>query len=121
MNYFLAALKKYAVFSGRAQRAEYWYFFLFNLIICIVVQIIGAAAHSATVALTIVTIYGLALILPSLAVAVRRLHDTNHSGGWWFINLVPLIGGIWFFVLTVLDSTPGDNKYGPNPKGTVAK
>ncbi len=61
-------------------------------------------------------IYMVALIIPSLAVLVRRLHDVGKSGGWFFISLIPLIGGIWLFVLLCTDGNPGDNSYGPSPK-----
>jgi len=66
-------------------------------------------------------LYSLAIFIPSLAVGVRRLHDTGRSGWWLLISLIPLIGTIWLFILLVLDSNPGDNKYGPNPKGVVLK
>lgn len=120
MNYYLAVLKKYAVFSGRSQRAEYWYFFLFNLIISIVLAIVDGLignSSSATGIGLLGGIYSLALIIPIIAVTIRRLHDTNHSGWWLFIGLIPIVGVIWLFVLTVTDSNPGENKYGPNPKG----
>ena len=118
MNYFLNALKKYAVFSGRAQRAEYWYFVLFSVIIQIVINILGIVVGS-NIAMTLVAIFCLAIIVPSLAVIVRRLHDINKSGWWIFISLIPLVGPIWLLVLMVLDSTPGTNQYGPNPKEAI--
>jgi len=125
MNYYLAVLKKYAVFDGRAQRAEYWYFFLFNIIISMIIGILGKAIGIFN--LTIGTVgneinilsllYGLALFIPGLAVQVRRLHDVGKSGWMILINFIPLIGTIWFLVLLIRDGTPGDNEYGPNPKG----
>ena len=114
MNYYLSVLKKYAVFSGRAQRAEYWYFVLFNMIIGIVLGIIGGGIDSSGI---LSRIYPLAVLIPSIAVSVRRLHDTNHSGWWLLINLLPLIGTIILVVFLVRDSQPGQNQYGPNPKG----
>ncbi|GAB4342018.1 MAG: DUF805 domain-containing protein [Candidatus Abyssubacteria bacterium] len=97
MKWYLQVLKKYAVFSGRAQRMEYWMFFLFNLIIAM-----------------------LAVLLPGVAVTVRRLHDTGRSGWWLLIGFVPLIGGIVLLVFMVFDSQPGQNEYGPNPKALAA-
>jgi len=122
MNYYIAVLKKYAVFSGRATRSEYWYFILFNFIISIILSIIDRAISSVsgTNLGTLGTIYYLVVLIPSLAVSVRRLHDVGKSGWMILINLIPLVGWIWFLVLTVTDSNPGENKYGPNPKGTVA-
>ena len=65
------------------------------------------------------SIYSLALLIPGIAVGIRRLHDTNHSGWWLLIVLIPFVGVIWLIVLLATDSYPLDNKYGPNPKGTV--
>lgn len=119
MDYFLAVLKKYAVFSGRARRAEYWYFVLFNIIIGAVLGIISRVIGDDNNILAY--IYSLALLIPGLAVEVRRLHDIGKSGWWIFISLIPLIGTIWLIVLLATDSNPGENKFGPNPKGTTAK
>lgn len=113
MNHYFSVLKKYATFTGRAHRAEYWMFFLFNFIIAVVLSAVDALVGSP---LILISIYLLAVLIPSIAVGIRRMHDTSRSGWWLLIVLVPLVGGIWFFVLTVLDSTPGDNQYGPNPK-----
>ena len=122
MNWYIGVLKKYAVFSGRARRKEYWMFVLFNfiaeIVLGIIENIIGMSAVTNSSVLT--GIYGLAVLVPALAVSVRRLHDTNHSGWWLFIGLIPLIGAIILLVFMVRDSQPGDNKYGPNPKAVVA-
>ncbi len=122
MNLYLEVLKKYAVFSGRARRKEYWMFFLFNLIIGFVLSFIeslaGIAAESGMSVLT--TLYSLAVLIPSIAVSVRRLHDTNRSGWWLFIALVPIIGAIVLLVFMVQDSQPDENQYGPNPKAVIA-
>jgi uncharacterized membrane protein YhaH (DUF805 family) len=115
MNYYLSVLKKYAVFSGRSQRAEYWYFFLFNVIISIALAIISTVIGDDSSILRM--LYGLAVLIPGIAVSVRRLHDVGKSGWMLLIGLIPLIGAIWLLVLMVTDSNPGDNKYGPNPKG----
>lgn len=118
MNWYLEALKKYAVFSGRARRKEYWYFVLFNLIIGFVLGFIEGAlglfpdADQSILA----TIYSLAVLLPGLGVSVRRLHDTDRRGWWLLIALIPLVGSIVLIVFMAQDSKPGDNRYGPNPK-----
>ena len=104
---------KYATFAGRARRSEYWWFFLFNIIVSIVATVIDAALGTAFVALLV----ALALIVPSIAVGVRRLHDTGRSGWWMLIGLVPLVGGIVLLVFFASDSTPETNDYGPSPKG----
>ena len=123
MNWYLQVLKKYAVFTGRAQRAEYWYFFLFNLIIAIALGIIDGllGTYSAESGYGLLSgLYMLAVLIPGIAVGVRRLHDTNRSGWWMLIGLIPIIGTIVLIVFFVLDSTPGENQHGPNPKGVMA-
>ena len=123
MGWYIEALKKYAVFSGRSRRKEYWYFVLFSLIVSLVLSAIDALLgtfSSANVGLLGV-IYGLAVLIPSIAVSVRRLHDIDRTGWWILIGLVPLIGGIVLLVFALLDSTPGSNRYGPNPKGAPAR
>lgn len=113
MNWYLDVLKKYAEFNGRARRKEYWMFILFNTIILIVLGVIEALIGSPGV---LGMLYSLAVLIPSIAVGVRRLHDTDRTGWWWFIFLIPLIGALVLFVFMVLDSTPGQNQYGANPK-----
>lgn len=123
MNWYLEVLKKYAVFSGRARRKEYWFFVLFNIIISIVLAVIdgvtGSFSPEAGVGL-LGGIYTLAVLIPSIAVSVRRLHDTGRSGWWLLIALVPLIGAIVLLVFMVQDSKPGQNQYGANPKEATA-
>ena len=109
-------LKKYAVFSGRARRKEYWMFLLFHIIIIIALGVIESIVGTNSV---IALFYMLAILLPGLAVTVRRLHDTGKSGWWLLIGLVPLIG-IVILVFMVQDGQAGDNQYGPNPKVTTA-
>ncbi len=123
MNWYLAVLKKYAVFSGRARRKEYWFFILFNLIITIVLSFIdGAMGGLGEGGIGILSgIYALAVFLPSLAVTIRRLHDTDRTGWWFLIAFIPLIGAIVLLVFMVLDGTPADNQYGPDPKGAEAE
>jgi len=127
MNYYFSVLKKYAVFDGRAQRAEYWYFVLFNAIVSIILSILGKAIGVFNITVGTVNeinilslIYSLAVLIPSLAVSVRRLHDVGKSGWMILLNLIPLIGTIWILVLMIRDSTSGDNEYGPNPKNLSA-
>ena len=119
MNWYIEVLKKYAVFSGRARRKEYWFFVLFNVIIIVVLTVIDAATgtYDETVGAGILSgIYLLAIFIPSLAVAVRRLHDTGRSGWWNLIILIPLIGIIVLIVFLCLDGNPEENEYGASPK-----
>jgi uncharacterized membrane protein YhaH (DUF805 family) len=119
MNWYLTVLKKYAVFSGRARRKEYWMFFLFNVIFTILATVLDNLLGTAIEDLGygfFYIVYALAVLVPSLAVAVRRLHDIGKSGWWLLVSFVPLIGGIWLLVLLATDSQPGENEYGPNPK-----
>ena len=118
MKWYLEVLKKYAVFNGRARRTEYWMFFLFNFMIGVVLGIVGGILG---VAYLIVTLYVLAVIIPGIAVSVRRLHDTERSGWGLLISFVPLIGAIVLLVFMVQDSKPGQNQYGANPKGATAE
>ena len=115
-------LRKYAIFAGRASRSEYWWFYLFSVLITLAAGIVGAAAfpvdpaaaddfRSADIPGTIV---GLALLLPTLAVGVRRLHDRGRSG-WWLLLALTLIGYILLLVWWVLPSVPEDNKHGSPP------
>jgi len=123
MNWFITALKKYATFSGRSQRAEYWYFVLFSIIIFIGLAILDSVTgtYNAETGYGLLTsIFSVATFLPSLAVGVRRLHDTGRSGWWLLIGLIPLIGVIVLLVFLVKDSAAGDNMYGANPKEVAA-
>lgn len=117
MNWYLEVLKKYAVFGGRARRKEYWMFFLFNIIIAFVLGFVEGLAGGAGM---IGMLYSLAVLIPGIAVSVRRLHDTGRSGWWLLVGLVPIIGAIVLLVFTVQDSNPGQNRYGANPKEAAA-
>ena len=128
MNWYIEAIKKYAVFSGRARRKEYWMFFLVNVLIAMVIGFFVGMARAidqnsntslSTVFSCISSLYSLALFLPALGVSVRRLHDIGKSGWWFFIGFIPLIGFIWLLVLLGTDGQPGPNLYGPNPKEVV--
>ncbi len=112
MKWYLAALKNYAGFSGRARRSEYWYFVLFNFLIAVGIAVVGAVTGFNILA----GIYNLGTLVPSLAVFFRRLHDTGRSGWWWLIAFIPVVGWIVVLIFLVQDSQPGGNEYGPNPK-----
>ena len=122
MYWYLEVLKKYAVFNGRARRKEYWYFVLFNILISMVLGIIDGATGSFNPEMGIGLlggVYSLAVLTPGIAVSIRRLHDTDRSGWWLFILLIPLIGAIVIIVFTVQDSQTGENQYGQNPKAVT--
>lgn len=119
MNWYLKVLKQYADFSGRARRKEYWMFVLFNIIFAMVAMVLDNVSGIAMEGIGYGPLYGLytlAVLIPSIAVGVRRLHDIGKSGWMMLITFIPLIGGIWLFVLMVTDSNPGENEYGLNPK-----
>ena len=119
MSWFLEVLKKYAVFEGRARRKEYWYFALCYFLIFIALAVIdgvtGSINASAEIGL-LTAIFALAMFIPSLAVGVRRLHDTNRSGWWMLLCLIPCIGHFVLLVFAAQDSNSGENRYGSNPK-----
>jgi uncharacterized membrane protein YhaH (DUF805 family) len=119
MSSFLTALKKYAMFSGRSARSEYWYFILFYFLILIglaFVDVLMGMVSESTGLGVLTALFALAMFIPSLSVSIRRLHDTNHSGWWFLLAFIPIVGGIWLFVYMVQDSMVGDNQFGPNPK-----
>ena len=111
---YTAVLRNYANFSGRARRREYWMFFLANILVGIVLGILTVVLGRLGTGLTY--LYQLAIIIPSIAVGVRRLHDTGRPGWWMLVGLVPLIGFLVLIYFFVQDSQPGTNEYGPNPK-----
>jgi len=122
MNWYLEALKKYAEFNGRASRQEYWFFILFNILISAflaTIDFFSGTFNIETGVGLLSGIYSLAVLIPGIAVTVRRLHDTDRSGWWLLIPLIPVIGGIVLFIFMVQDSTSGDNQYGPNPSYQV--
>lgn len=105
-------LKKYSTFSGRARRSEYWWFVLAYVGALFAVGLIDNVIGNDV--LGVITL--LALIIPALAVSVRRLHDTGRSGAWYLINFVPFVGGLVMLIFACQDSTPGANAYGSSPK-----
>ena len=128
MEWFLKVVRdNYANFNGRARRKEYWMFALFNIIFLIIAavadNILGLAFTVGGVSMGYGWIYSLlttALIIPSIAVMARRMHDIDKSGWMCLILFIPMVGAIWFLVLLCKDSNPGDNKYGPSPKASPA-
>ena len=138
MDLMFQPLRKYADFTGRARRMELWLFWLLLIGIQIVFSILIGLVAGPTAAVADPTdpfavlngpakaLYGvfflmmLALLIPSLAVSIRRLHDTNRSGWWILIGLIPFLGALVLIVFYLLDGTPGPNKYGPDPKGRVS-
>lgn len=114
MNYFIQALKQFADFKGRARRKEYWMFYLFYIVIYIILSMVDMAL--GTFILT--SVFAIALLIPSISIAARRLHDTGRTGWWQLILFVPLIGFIVMLIFLVQDSHD-DNQYGPNPKAVA--
>ena len=106
VNAIKVCFSKYATFTGRARRSEYWYWFLFSLLVGLFLGWIPILGW----------IISLALVIPGIAVFVRRMHDTGHSGWWWFLGFVPIIGFIVLLVWCCTDSQPEDNQWGANPK-----
>jgi uncharacterized membrane protein YhaH (DUF805 family) len=108
MEEFKAALRKFSEFSGRATRREYWMFFLVNVVIASVLDLLGLR--------TIGFLYTLFIFVPSLAVGIRRLHDTGKSGKWFLVLLLPILGAIWLLVLLAMPGDMGENQYGEEPQ-----
>jgi uncharacterized membrane protein YhaH (DUF805 family) len=136
VKWYLAALRKYATFSGRASRSEFWYYVLFaQLIIPLILLALIAGAEviamlsgvgestavssSQTFWELLYGLYTLGVLLPSVAVSVRRLHDIGASGWWLLIAFIPL-AGMALLAMYLIDSSPGPNRFGPNPKGIGA-
>jgi uncharacterized membrane protein YhaH (DUF805 family) len=130
VNWYVKALKQYVDFSGRARRREYWMFVLVNVVIVIALSVIdtllgtggfratagGGSFYAANSLGLLSGLYTLAVLLPSIAVTVRRLHDTDRSGWWILLGFIPIIGGIILLVFYVLEGTRGPNRFGPDPK-----
>ena len=119
MNWFLMALKKYADFKGRSQRSEYWFFFLFYVLIMVALSIVGAVLgeSGSMISGILIGIFVLGTIVPMIAVTVRRLHDTDRSGWFFLVTFIPAVGSFILLYFCVLDSQAGTNRFGPNPKG----
>lgn len=120
MNWYLEVLRKYVVFDGRAHRTEFWMFTLISVVISIVLALIDVAIGTYGAGGGVLQgIYGLAVLLPSLAVGVRRLHDIDRSGWWLLLGLIPLVGIIILIVWWAQEGDAGSNQYGPNPWGAT--
>ena len=120
MQWYLKVLKNYVGFQGRASRQEYWMFVLVHVIISLLLSVLSLVESLANLSAVLAGIYSLFVLLPSLAVGVRRLHDTGRSGWLILISLIPLIGSIILLVFLCQDSQEADNQYGPNPKHSVS-
>jgi uncharacterized membrane protein YhaH (DUF805 family) len=122
MNWIQHVFRNYATFEGRARRMEFWSFSLFCFVVLVVLSMLDRAMGTMNPAVGMGLLGGifcLAVLVPSIAVTVRRLHDTDRSGLWYLLVLLPLIGGIVILVFMLLDSQPGANRFGPNPKGVM--
>lgn len=129
MEWMLMPFRRYAEFSGRSRRKEYWMFVLFMVLVyfalAVVLTVLGLSGDTegslfgagGGVMLIILLLFGLAVIIPSIAVQVRRFHDQDKSGWFVLLNLIPYIGGIIVLVFMCLEGTKGPNRYGPDPKG----
>lgn len=117
MEWYVKVLRNYAGFTGRARRSEYWWFALINALVAVALTVLEGIVGGTQV---VSGLYTLAVLVPGLAVSIRRLHDTGRSGWWLLIGLVPLVGGIVLLVFLLLDSEPGVNRWGPSPKRTGA-
>lgn len=133
MSWYIKVLKQYVDFTGRARRKEFWMFALFSTIVSILLAVVDVALGTGSVTTTgspgevsaavsvglLGGIYGLAVLLPSLAVSVRRLHDTDRSGWWLLIGLIPFVGGIVLLVFFVLEGNRSHNRFGADPKAAA--
>jgi uncharacterized membrane protein YhaH (DUF805 family) len=123
MNWYMEALRKYATFSGRARRKEFWFFQLFVMLIGLALSLadymLGLMDEGTGIGL-LSGLFSLAMLLPNLAVSVRRLHDTDRSGWWLLLCFLPIIGIIVLLVFFFLDGTRGTNRFGEDPKGSTA-
>jgi uncharacterized membrane protein YhaH (DUF805 family) len=117
MNWFVEVLKKYAVFSGRARRQEYWMFTLIASLIYLGLVVLGLAMDTEVPEL----VFALAIFLPSLGVSVRRLHDTGRSGWWVLIGFIPCVGTIFMIIFMATEGERDENRYGPDPKAYPAR
>ncbi|CBG91462.1 DUF805 domain-containing protein [Citrobacter rodentium] len=114
MNWYLDVLRQYSVFTGRARRKEYWMFVLINMIVSAIINVIQSVVGMDAPYISM--LYSLAVLLPSIAVAVRRLHDTERSGWWLLLSLIPIIGTIVIIVFLCQHGTAGSNRFGADPK-----
>ncbi|WP_452223607.1 DUF805 domain-containing protein [Lacinutrix chionoecetis] len=123
MEWYLKVVRdNYANFEGRARRQEYWMFTLINVLIIIALAIVSGILVGVTeepAFMIIYALYALAVLIPGLAVSVRRLHDQGKSGWYYLVSLIPFVGGIWLLVLMATEGDYGPNEYGPDPKKPI--
>ncbi|MFZ7306828.1 DUF805 domain-containing protein [Avibacterium avium] len=117
MNWYLYVLKNYAQFNGRARRKEFWWFVAVDFLLYVILGMLDFVLLNNDFEFT--GVYGLATLIPSLAVRVRRLHDTDRSGWWLLIGFIPVIGFIVLFIFACLDGTQGRNRFGEDPKNPM--
>lgn len=116
MNWYLNVLKNYAVIDGRARRTEYWMFALINFIVIFILSIIDAMIFREGVQV-LMWVYQLAVLVPAIAVAIRRLHDIDKSGYWYLLIFIPILGWLVLLFFACTPGTSGQNTYGPDPIG----
>ena len=119
MNWYISVLKQYAVFSGRARRTEYWMFVLCNVIVMLLLGMVDKLIGGDNELIS--SIYSLAVLLPSLAVAARRLHDTDRSAWWLLLGLIPIIGPLVLIYFMVCNGQQGPNRFGDDPKAAPSQ
>ncbi|AEB49397.1 DUF805 domain-containing protein [Aeromonas veronii] len=119
MNWYISVLKQYAVFSGRARRTEYWMFVLCNVIVMLLLSMVDKLIGGDNELIS--SIYSLAVLLPSLAVAARRLHDTDRSAWWLLLGLIPIIGTLVLIYFMVCNGQQGPNRFGDDPKAAPSQ
>ncbi|MGL4844577.1 MAG: DUF805 domain-containing protein [Aeromonas veronii] len=119
MNWYISVLKQYAVFSGRARRTEYWMFVLCNVIVMLLLGMVDKLISGDNELIS--SIYSLAVLLPSLAVAARRLHDTDRSAWWLLLGLIPVIGTLVLIYFMVCNGQQGPNRFGDDPKAAPSQ
>lgn len=120
MEWYLKVLREYANFEGRSRRKEYWMFILYNILISFLATVLDAIIGSKMGGFGFFAgLYALAILIPTIAVSVRRLHDIGKSGWMMIAVLIPIVGGIWLLILFIQEGTPGQNEYGVNPKEMV--
>lgn len=119
MNWYISVLKQYAVFSGRARRTEYWMFVLCNVIVMLLLGMVDKLIGGDKELIS--SIYSLTVLLPSLAVAARRLHDTDRSAWWLLLGLIPIIGTLVLIYFMVCNGQQGPNRFGDDPKAAPSQ
>ena len=122
MDWYVQVWKKFAVFTGRARRKEYWVFALINVLIIVGLSVVDSLVGTFDVETGVGLlsgVYALACLIPSISVGIRRLHDTGRSGWWLLLSIIPIVGLV-LLVFLLQDSKPGDNEYGPSPKAVLA-